>query len=611
MGYMAGIIGKNSCKPDKADLMKMLESIKHRGEINAKIINSTYYKIGYGRTQLEKDDHVASSLFGEFDECCIDGTIILPSENRIPKYSLKTFSSDAHKLFSMLAGSFAMLLLDKDNEQLYLCIDHYGIKSLFWAETESFIYFASEIKAINAAGFPIMPSPTGLVEYLYHGLPLADRTMQKGIRNLIPGTIMQIGLRDSSKKIHSYYTPEIHIRKETYQTLDKMSEKDLINELERLLLVSVFNQTRIGSCIATFLSGGVDSSLITALIMKSNSKILPCTVHVSEPEGISELQFARKAAEYIGTDLKIIEFNGKIFRENLVNTIFALETPLILENAVGLLYASSKIKSEGVDVVIDGEGADSLFGGSVNVYKWHLLRYILRKKLPLSGKLLEQLIVKAINLTGKIGVKSYIPEPDRAEGLHFLVGGGGFDYLSEMSYLRKLFDHVPDSVEKEIQTALLNEFYCYMRPCYQRLSQSTITNQVEVRLPFMDQHVVNFCVNLPIKYRIGGFGIKPITKYLLKKLAERYLPKSLLYRPKMGFNLPGGLYVGNLPESWFRNGYAVSEYNLPGRYVEEWYKKSIVNRDRFLYATVEIWGQMFILGRTMDEIKQEYLKANT
>jgi asparagine synthetase B (glutamine-hydrolysing) len=193
-----------------------------------------------------------------------------------------------------------------------------------------------------------------------------------------------------------------------------------------------------------------------------------------------------------------------------------------------------------------------------------------------------------------------------------LLHGGYFDIEESAAKVRLLTEHIPAEHGRDLQVALINYFVYEMPISAHRLMSPTMAHGVEARLPYLDPDLVDFVINLPIewKVRVPRLGIKPVPKYILKRLAERYLPRSLLYRPKMGFHIPGDRYIGDLPARWLEEGALVARLGLAPSTVRDWYGDPRTARDRFFFGTAEIWAQLFWLGRSVEDVESEYLAAN-
>jgi asparagine synthase (glutamine-hydrolysing) len=611
MGTLALIAAKRSSTAGRVIALPKLETALatalHRHDGDATIVHRSGFAFGFGRTDSEQAWQSACAAFTSFSHWSADGALTPPPD--APVDAARLASGDLEPLRG-LAGNFALLLVDEECHTAYLVRDPYALKPLYWAESNSLLMFASEIKVLLAAGFRRGLARFGLVEYVCHGMPLAGRTVNDGVRILPPGVVARIDLTDGTWSTTPLLSPQQHICAERYRHNQTLGETELIDAIEAHLQRSIVARLPERLPVGVFLSGGVDSSTITALARSKRSDIIGCVVDVAEPAGISEVANARVAANHLGVELATVRFDKRIFRQHLVRTIAHVEWPLILENTVALFVAAGEMADRGVRVMIDGEGADVLFGLLSGAVRWDLLRHALHAKHRWLGRAAEILILGGLERLERFGVRAEVPGHGRS--LHLLLGGGYFDYEGSLTRVRRLLAHVPGGTGRELEVALVNEFFLELPLHVHRLMSTTMGQGVETRLPFLDPELVDLVLNLPIdwKVRVPKLGIKPVGKYILKRLAERHLPHDLLYRPKQGFDIPGDDYVGRLPEAWIENGALVTRLDYPADVVRDWYESPRTGRERFFFATCEIWAQLFWLGRDVDDVSAEYLDAN-
>ena len=209
------------------------------------------------------------------------------------------------------------------------------------------------------------------------------------------------------------------------------------------------------------------------------------------------------------------------------------DLPLVHPNSVGIYLVSKKAKAEGIDVLLSGEGADELFGGYPR-YNTFFIRALL-ERFPLYKAIIRKLNV----LLYEMNFSGYLIE----DGASIIHRYGSLPWITQRAAVtRKFHDElifVQRKVERETVAFMLKDLKYYLLPIILRADRMSMGASLEMRVPFLDYRLVDFAVNLPLKYKIGIFQ----TKYLLKKVAERYLPKKIIHRKKMGFLLPAEAWL--------------------------------------------------------------------
>jgi asparagine synthase (glutamine-hydrolysing) len=448
---------------------------------------------------------------------------------------LRLYQIEGEDMLSRLNGMFAFAIWDRRTKRLFIARDRLGIKPLYFTLNPDGIVFASEIKALFAVT-PERPKVhlEMLDAYMSVGYVPTEQTLFQEIEKLQPGWCMTVD-RDGPR-LRQYWDLE--------PAPEEMSEEECIRRSTELLRDSVRLQLRSDVPLGVFLSGGVDSSAVVALMHEMGIRdIRTFTVAYDFGPEFDETRYARQVAEKFGTRHREIFVTPQEFRDFIPSLIWHMDEPVTESAAVSLFFVS-KLAREDVVVVLSGEGSDEVFGGyPIYKYMQTLERYRL---LPSSVR--QGMINPMLNRLGgkwsKYTALSDQPLAQRYTGVSFYETSPK-DALYRPE-IRNLFNGsaMPGLVSRyydktEGLDPLLRMMYLDVKSWLPddlliKADKMTMATSVELRVPFLDHRVVELGGRIPPRYRVKGWE----TKYILKKAMEPYLPKEILYRGKMGFPTP-------------------------------------------------------------------------
>ena len=483
-------------------------------------------------------------------------------------------------LWGQLRGQFAIALWDVRRRELHLGRDRFGIAPLFWSRQGDWLLFASEIKGLLASGMvPARPDRKGLDHVFTFSAVPGPRTCFENVQILPPGRCMRItpGNAGASPVIaeRAYWEMDFPAKGKEEWGADAGK---LVDEFEQLLLHAVEERLRADVPVGSYLSGGVDSSMILALACRlKGPAINTYTVRVDEPE-FDELSAASLSAQHIKAKPPIVqEFGDREALESYPKLIEAAEAPVIDTACGALLKLAERVHANGQKVVLTGEGADEWLVG----YPWY-------KAYKLMGFLD---LVPGIKLSDwarrgylRVNKVPHFPREWRAR-VEASIGGGnawidsyGMLAISKLRfYSEQMREVMHDShpwgeigfpLERAKRWSPLNRgVWMAARVLLAgHLLQAkgdrvSMHSSVEVRYPFLDEDVFDFTARLHPRWKLRGFR----DKYLLRLLAERWIPKSIARRHKVIFRAPLDAfhmepeppYVGQLlsEDSLRRTGY--------------------------------------------------------
>jgi asparagine synthase (glutamine-hydrolysing) len=389
-----------------------------------------------------------------------------------------------------------------------------------------------------------------------------------------------------------------------YDRYNRESPGAVTAEIESLLLSSVRARLVSDVPLGTLCSGGIDSSLITALCARDLPDVTAFHVSVEGYQDLDERPYAQQVTDSLGIALLSYPMTADAFRRNLPRAIYHSDFPLTHPNSVAFLLISEFARRHGVIVLLSGEGADELFGGYMQRYRRY--RQFLWAQRVL--RLLPAKIRKAVALAGH--AVEGVPATMFSEYEGLLAHTTGFldKFAREDLRLRceQAYRFVPQESERAVLAAMLADMTNFLTPLLRRLDRMSMAASVECRTPFLDHQLVRAIVNLPLAYRLRG----RTDKWMLKEIAAKYVPRSVVYRRKVGFPLPVKDYLAPLarPE-FFTGGFCLEVLGLHRQglldAVSQWEDNV---HGFFNLLALEIWGRLFFLDQPVEMVTEQLLR---
>ena len=442
-------------------------------------------------------------------------------------------------------GMFSFALWDSNRQRLFCARDRLGIKPFYYFWNGRVFAFASEIKALFEHP-AISPALEGemLPEYLSFGYSSEERTLFSGIRRLMPGHHLTLDLSGgaASLQIRQYWDVPESVPDHS------ISEAEWISECRRRLEETIRMRLMSDVPLGMFLSGGVDSSAIAALMKRMvTGPVKSFSVGYAEQE-FSELSYARQVSQAIGTEHHEVVVGMDDFFKVLPQMIWHEDEPIPWPSSISL-YFVSKLASEQVKVVLTGEGSDELFAGygRYRFYLWNsewLNRYRIVPG-PLRGAI-RQFISSTNLLSGTWRRKLKHTFLGLGEGLESLYIDNFYSALSAGEQQRLGYKGGPSPYvnffrywnQRPNASPLARMLYVdqktYLAELLMKQDQMSMATSIESRVPLLDHTFVEFAARVPEHLKLRG----TTGKYILKKAVEDLLPHDILYRKKMGFPTP-------------------------------------------------------------------------
>lgn len=542
------------------------------------------------------------------------------SDTEVVLEAWRRWGPDALKRFR---GMFAFAMLDEDSGSMYLARDPLGIKPLYFLRRQSGVLFASELKAIVAAvGSELRTEPGALIaSMLYYWLP-EQRCAIDGVEKLPPGSWTE-------------FRPDGASRHETYWRVTEVATEAAAGpraDLRQVIEESVAAHLVADVPVSTFLSGGLDSSLVTVLAKRMDPGIDSYTITFRAQDQKLEAMpddavYARKLARQFGIDLHEIEIAPDVV-ELLPRIVDILDEPIGDPAAINTLLMCDTARDAGVKVLLSGMGADELFGG----YRKHLACVMGAQYQRLPGVLRNGVVGPAVRrlpvtvngrgLRYARWAKRFLTFADLSEETAFRRSYTMYDadQLAGLispdldPYVAKLLAEHSDiyhdtTLDDHVNRMCLADSRMFLPGLNLAYTdRSSMAASTEVRTPFVDPVVAQAAFSIPGSEKIH----RRVSKLALKKAAEAWLPKEIIYRPKASFSAPLRAWVrndlrelvddvllrGELVQSGFLRQTAVQKLVDDERAGREDYSKQI-----WQLLTLETWTRhMRSLGVTITSL---------
>lgn len=499
-----------------------------------------------------------------------------------------------------LRGMFAIALWDAEKKSLLLVRDPIGIKPLYYAFLDHVLIFASEIKAIlECSAVKRKLNAVSLDRYLTYRYVPGPSTMFEGIYRLMPGHLMLCSKND--RKIVKYWDvppQSIGVGDEEYYT------SMLIKMLKENVEMELISDVPLGA----YLSGGIDSSIIVALMSRTmDQPVKTFSVGFGAGEPIDELESARLVSEHLGTDHHEIIARSEDVEKLLPRIIWHLDEPIV-DPAIFPTYLLSELASRHVKVVLTGEGADELFAGYSD-YRTRIKGEKVRHILPAA---VRRTAAGLFNKSSNSGINLYAHQMLDDVDDHILWGELFDNEEKKELYVDFKVEKTPaagyfkgyagDTLSKmlyaDIKTWLPDDLLV-------KVDKMTMANSIEARVPYLDHTLVEFAMNIPHHLKIK----KGVEKYILRRASEDLLPKATLRRKKHGFTVPINDWITKSLETMISN--TLSESNIKKRdyfrynrvkHIIEHASNPRYSHQLWSLFTLELWHKIYI-----DNIKPDKL----
>ncbi len=528
------------------------------------------------------------------------------SDTEVIVHAYEEYKEDCFRYFN---GMFAIGIWDEKGKRLVLARDRLGKKPLYYGSIDGTFIFASELKAIMLyPGFPRKVDPMSLMKYLFFEFIPSPHTIFMDAKKIPAASYL---IHDKKGiEIHQYWSPFNLQRGEGLSFLE--AEWRMVELLKKSVKRRLISDVPLG----VFLSGGIDSSTITALAQSEvPGKVKTFSIGFEDPT-FDESRYAWLASKYLGTDHQEQVMTPQNLLDLIPNLPNILDEPMA-DASILPTYLLSKFTREHVTVALGGDGGDELFAG-YPTYLAHKFARPYKRFLgfskPISTFLANLLPVSDDNISFDFKVKKFLSGVNYPDGIRNSIWLGSFPFsenekvLSPEIHAHFNRDRLVEEIflyEKEYpyNDTLTKLQYLDLRLYLQesilvKVDRASMACSLEVRAPFLDHELVEFMMGLPSKWKLRGFT----SKYILKKATENRLPDEVISRPKKGFGVPIAKWIKGPLKELFGDLLSIDRMKREGflnpEYVDELLQDHLLNkRDNrkqlWTLLVWELWAQRY------------------
>ncbi|MGA2171607.1 MAG: asparagine synthase (glutamine-hydrolyzing) [Sedimentisphaerales bacterium] len=545
---MCGIAGFNW--RDQPAIEAMTEAMRHRGPDDRGTYLDTGVSLGHTRLSiLDLSPKGHQPMFFENLAIVFNGEIYNFQEIRSELESfgykfasgtdteviLAAYHRWGEQCVQQFNGMWAFCIYDKNKQTLFLSRDRFGIKPIYYYFDGRRFIFASEVKAIKKHGLSLETDTAAVNFFFYQKYIGGDFTIYKNCKKLKPSENLLFDLNTKKITISKHYDLENEIEKRRSITTDQR-----LTMIEDILQDAVLKRLIADVPVGSFLSGGVDSSLISAIISKNKKDFDTFSIGFRD-ESYNELYFSKIVAEHIKTahHYEYMDVNEDIIQQ----VISAMDEPFG-DSSVFPTYLLSKITRQKVTVSLSGDGGDEVFGGYDTYRAYELARYVPKPLARLSRYLVNAIPPSDKKVTLGFKMKRFVRDFDAGCNRRHLNWMGTFIGAGREQLLGDCFTPCDQLIncgsEDSLLSVQLNDIHNYLaEDILKKVDLASMLVSLEARVPYLDYRLVPLVLSLPEKYKIRRLT----TKWLLKKIASGYLPSRIIHRTKRGFTVPVSRWI--------------------------------------------------------------------
>jgi asparagine synthase (glutamine-hydrolysing) len=598
---IAGIVSPDPA-PEPETLGRMSAAMVHRGPDDGGIL--IHGPVGFAHRRLSivglgKSGHQPMVHPEGRWSICYNGEIFnhLELRNRFPGHPWRG-TSDTETLLHAIAtmgwrilpdlnGFFAFAAHDRATGHVYLVRDRFGVKPLMWARLGNGWCFASEMGAMIAGGVRRRLNAPVLHRHLVNFWVYGPETCLDGVEMVMPGEMLVLDPDGTTAARHIWGRLSDSMDSALREELAGLTHEERLERLERTMLESVERRMLTEVPAATLCSGGIDSSLVTAMLARLHPEVEAFTMHHVEQPAWDESHYAAMVVERPGVTLHRVPMSADTWRKSFVKTACSLGAPIWYESAVAGMELAAAVAANGRKVLLGGEGADELCGGYD--YKHMTARTAffneIGKEAPLDTYD-EECWPMDVELWRVLGHAA----PVATEETHLAMLRA--DLLAATA-------HLPPARGELIRSAAL-ECRTHLYRALRQLDAWSMAHGVEAREPFLDLEMVRFCLNYPLEGHLW-----PTIKGDLKEVARRWLPSEVVDRSrKLGFSFDSNPFFGAharpefLADSMLREQFKVAKPRLLTKWLEPGR-----GRGAFRLISTEIWMRHYLDGQPISAIE--------
>ncbi len=630
---MCGIAGFVNTEPigcDPALLKRMTDAIQYRGPDDSGFYRDEWAAFGHRRLSIidlsgghQPMANETGSMWIIYNGEIFNHASLRPElERNAHRYrshcdtetilhSYEQYGPDCVKRYR---GMFAFAIWDSERRRLFCARDRLGIKPFYYFWDGRTFVFASEIKALlEHPSVHARFRESALDEYLAFGFTSGEETLFEGIRKLMPGHTLELDLSAAEINLDIRQYWDVPVSLEDEPKSDKEWIAECRQRLEEVVRMRLMSDVPLGM----FLSGGLDSSAIAALIKRMAPGPVKTFSVGYEETAFSELKYADEVARTIGTDHHQVILGMNDFFRALPRLVWHEDEPITWPSSVSLHFVSA-LAAQQVKVVLTGEGSDELFGGYVR-YRWTQINLKLLRGYQASvPRKLRNAIRAGIGSTGLLSgdvrrkiSHSFLGREENIQSLYLDNFYSAFSREERGRLLRSNGNNAYAPFERYwnrfpnaslLRRMLYADQKTYLVELLMKQDQMSMSTSIESRVPFLDHAFVEFAMRVPdhLKIRSGT------QKYIIKQAVSDLLPAEIIHRKKMGFPTPLTQWLREpgaepLLSALLNNDGLVASYldmDCVRKLLDQHRSGAQDGTDRiWRLLNLQIWGDLFLTGR--------------
>ncbi len=536
---------------DASDLRAMTAAIAHRGPDDSGHWMSNGVGLGHRRLAiLDRSEHAAQPMLTDDRSGALayngevynfrelraelerEGVCFRSSgDTEVVLKALHTWGPEA--AVPRFNGMFALAYYDANQRTLWLARDRLGIKPLSLAEDGGRLLFASEDKAIAAALSSAVELDPRALTLRFMGMRNSNQwSLLRGVERVPPGTMIKLAGR--SRQEITYWHP-LEALDATRLMADRQPDAEKAVDLTQLIEDSVAMHLVADTPVATCLSGGVDSGILTALAARRLDHVQS---YVADPDQEpNEAAAAAATARVVGADLNRVPLDRDRALRNWPGTVLALEATTLFASDPALLAITRRCRNDAIPVMLTGEGADELFGGYPK-YKWARQRWrpADRPWLWMRGRRSRARLFQRLE---RSPLATSIVAAGSGERMDSLSAVAPLPTMMQMRCAQAVSD-LPKASDRGLVAARLYDLTSHLQELLNRHDRLGMASSLEMRVPFIENRIIDFALHLPARqlYRFKR------SKALLKTVATPLIPSANIHKRKLGFPLASSYYEG-------------------------------------------------------------------
>jgi len=569
---MCGIAGFNW--PDESIIKMMSQSMRHRGPDDEGFYIDDNMSLGHKRLaiidlserghQPMEFEHLIIVYNGEIynfkqlrEQLMSKGYNFISDTDT--EVVLKSFHLWGPSCVERFNGMWAFCIYDKKENVLFLSRDRFGKKPLYYYFDGAQFIFASELKAIKKHKLDFSINIPGLNFFFYQKYIGDDLTIYRNCYKLRPSENLLFDLKSKRLTRIKYYALEQQIHK-----CQEIPFNERLKSIEEIIVDAVETRLVADVPVGSFLSGGIDSSLISAIISSKHKNFDTFSIGFTD-KSYDELKFSKFVSEHIRTDH---HYDYMEVDEDLIKFIIENMDEPFGDSSILPTYLLSKITRRNVTVSLSGDGGDEVFGGYDTYKAYKIAKYVPMDVMKLSRYLVNLLPPSDKKLAASFKMKRFVSDLDTNINRRHLNWMATFNDPAREKLLSGNFISADELLlcasEDNLLSIQLNDIYNYLsEDILKKVDLASMLNSLEARVPYLDYRLVPLVLSLPEEYKIRNLT----TKWFLKKVAANYLPKKIIHRPKRGFTVP--------VTKWIKKSDFIQEFLTDRRF----YEHSLLNYD--------------------------------